>query len=225
MYLIQLGYVDIGCASENDVRVLGVNEGDFVYFATHALAHENGIVSGKAMDDRAGCFVLIQAVKELFDSYPCDIYFAFTSSEEVGARGGKTATELIQPDLLVAIDTANYSGLDYGFKNHRVLGAGPMLVYYDKTLAPKRRLLSYMQNLLEDANISYQKDIFAGGGTDAGTGHLVNAGRLAMVLGIPLRYCHGSCSFVQLKDLKTATYAIQLICSNFTEEVLKDLTN
>ncbi len=218
-------YVDIGCSSENDVRVLGVSEGDFVYFATDALVHENGIVSGKAMDDRAGCFVLIQAVKELFDSYPCDIHFAFTSSEEVGARGGKTVTELVQPDLLVAIDTANYSGLGSGFKNHRILGAGPMLVYYDKTLAPKRRLLSYIQKLLEDANIPYQKDIFAGGGTDAGTGHLVNAGRLAMVLGIPLRYCHGSCSFVQLKDLKTAAHVIQLICSNFTEEVLRDLTN
>ena len=58
-------------------------------------------------------------------------------------------------------------------------------------------------------NIPYQCDMFKGGGTDAGNAHLEAGGRLALVLGIPLRYCHGSYSMVHSNDLQ---HLIQLIC-------------
>lgn len=51
--------------------------------------------------------------------------------------------------------------------------------------------------------------MFKGGGTDAGNAHLEAGGCLALVLGIPLRYCHGSYSMVHSNDLQ---HLIQLIC-------------
>ncbi len=217
-------YVDLGCANEGEVRALGVSEGDRVCFDTAASTLANGVVAGKAMDDRTGCFVIAKAIAALGKDCPCDIYFAGTTSEEVGTRGGKTVTELVQPDFAVAVDTANHPELDRGFKNHRKLGEGPMIEHYDKTMSPNRRLIAGVKELLEASGIPYQKDMFGGGGTDAGTAHLVGSGRLAMILGIPLRYCHASCSFAHPDDLQNTVNVVVSICHWFSGEKLSELT-
>ena len=84
-----------------------------------------------------------------------------------------------------------------------------MIVHYDKTMAPNRKLLAYVKEVADKNNIPYQCDMLKGGGTDAGNAHLEAGGRLALVLGIPLRYCHGSYSMVHSNDLQ---HLIQLIC-------------
>jgi len=214
-------YVDLGASSADEVRALGVAEGDRVCFDTMASVLANGVVAGKAMDDRTGCYVIAEALRQLGDSHPCDLYFAGTSSEEVGTRGGKTATELVAPDLAIAVDTANHSELDRGFENHRLLGHGPMVEHYDKTMSPNRRMLAFVRNLLESESVPYQRDMFGGGGTDAGASHLVGTGCLAMVLGVPLRYCHGSCSLAHPMDLDAAVQAVLLLCERLDSDVLR----
>ena len=53
-----------------------------------------------------------------------------------------------------------------------------------------KKLIKYVKELVNEHGIPYQSDMFGGGGTDAGNAHLEKGGRLALVLGIPLRYCH-----------------------------------
>ena len=71
---------------------------------------------------------------------------AATSSEEVGVRGGKTATYQIDPDIVFAIDVANNPELVKNYTNHRQIGKGCMIVHYDKTMAPNAKLLQFVKD-------------------------------------------------------------------------------
>lgn len=216
-------YVDLGFDSEAEVRNYGIAEGSMVTFATDAFAISDERVAGKALDDRVGCAALVDAL-ELISQQPernNDVYIAFSSSEEVGTRGGKTVTDLVKPDIAVAVDTANHPELDRGFRNHRQLGAGFMLEHYDKTMSPNRNLLKFAKTLFEKYELSYQKDMFGGGGTDAGLAHLVDGGRLALVIGIPLRYCHASCSIADLRDIEGAAKAVAVFAQELNAAQLK----
>ncbi|MCD7839088.1 MAG: aminopeptidase [Erysipelotrichaceae bacterium] len=201
-------YVDIGCDSEQEVKNLGVDIGDMVCFASDMKQIQDNVYMGKAMDDRSGCYVLAEALKQMKDN-DNDLYFVGTSSEEVGTRGGRVATNMIQPDVFYAVDVANNPELIRNYTNHRLIGKGPMIIHYDKTMAPNRKLLAYVKKIADKNNIDYQCDMLGGGGTDAGNAHLEDGGRLALVLGIPLRYCHGSYSMVHSHDLNCL---IELVC-------------
>lgn len=205
-------YVDLGVESQEEVRSLGIEIGNMVTFDTSC--QEIGLgktMAGKAMDDRTGCYVIAESLKVLSQE-KCDseIIMCGTSSEEVGVRGGKTATYHADPDIVFAIDVANNPELVRNYTNHRMIGKGVMLVHYDKTLAPNEKLLNFVKDVADKENIPYQLDMFSGGGTDAGNAHLTYDGKLALVIGIPLRYCHGSVSYVNQEDLDNA---VKLVCA------------
>jgi putative aminopeptidase FrvX len=202
---IQQVYVDFGFDSIAAVLAAGLDVGNMVCFASdYRELSAQGIVAGKAMDDRASCFALAQAMLALRSvELDVNVVAAFTSSEEVGMRGGRLTAQMVQPDIFFAIDVAKNPELDRGFMNTRKLGQGPMFEFYDKTMVPNPKLLRLLCKVADDAHLPYQKDMFKGGGTDAGTAHLENSGMLAAVLGIPLRYCHDPYSFASQQDLKT----------------------
>jgi len=203
-------YIDVGCETEQEVKDLGIDVGNMVCFDSmmQPLSQPH-VYAGKAMDDRTGCYALIEACMKIKDNEN-DLYFVGTSSEEVGVRGAKTATHLIQPDIVFALDVANNPELVRNYTNHRRIGKGPMIVHYDKTMAPNRKLLAYVKKVAEELSIPYQPDMLSGGGTDAGNAHLEAGGRLALVLGIPLRYCHSSYSLVHGDDLDGI---VKLVCA------------
>ena len=195
-------YIDIGCDTREEVEAVGIEVGNMVCFASQmrSLSSQH-VYMGKAMDDRSGCYVVAETLKHLSHDTKNDLYFVATSSEEVGLRGAQTATYQIDPDVVFAVDVANNPELVKNYTNHRLIGKGPMLVHYDKTMAPNRQLIRYVKAVANKHQIPYQNDMLSGGGTDAGQAHLQKGGRLAMVLGIPLRYCHGAYSMVHADDL------------------------
>ena len=218
-------YVDIGVETQEEVLKIGIDIGDMCTFSTEFRSlSKSSIYAGKAMDDRSACYVLLESLNLLNEQeLPCNIAFAFTSSEEVGTRGGKLCSSLISPDVFFAVDVANHSELDRSAHNHRQIGQGPMLLYYDKTMIPNRKLLKKLQHIFLKNNIPYQKDMFKGGGTDAGSAHLENNGTMAAVLGIPLRYCHGPYSMVNEADIENMINLVNLISKEFTNELIDDL--
>lgn len=211
-------YVDIGVDTKDEVKALGIDVGDMVCFASYARQIQDKVYAGKAMDDRTGCYVITEAMKCMKEDTENDIYFVGTSSEEVGVRGGKTATHMINPDIMFAIDVANNPELVKNYTNHRLIGKGPMIVHYDKTMSPNRKLLAYVKNIANENAIPYQSDMFSGGGTDAGNAHLENGGRLALVLGVPLRYCHASYSFVHSDDLDNMVKLVTLLANHISRQ-------
>ncbi|CBL50877.1 aminopeptidase [Lactobacillus crispatus] len=217
-------YVDFGFDSREAVLKAGINIGDMVVFDSQfkRLA-ESDTVMGKAMDDRAGDFALINAMQKIAKlDLKVNVVAAFTSSEEVGCRGAKLCSYLKKPDLFFAVDVAKHPELDRGFTNHRKLGYGPMLEFYDKTMIPNRKLINYLNELATKNKIPYQHDMFKGGGTDAATAHLENGGTVSAVLGFPIKYCHDPHSFANLKDFSNMSKLIVTIAQSLSEQQIKD---
>lgn len=84
------------------------------------------------------------------------------------AANRKTATQRHSSDIALVLDTACWSkNFDYGSANHRQIGAGPMLVLYDKTLIAPAKLIALAETIARSQGIPLQ-DMFSNGGTDGG---------------------------------------------------------
>lgn len=97
--------VDIGARSYDEVMQAGIRPGDRVTFDTtfQVLPHQR--VMGKAFDDRLGCYLLVTLLRELHDAeLPAEVWLVASSSEEVGLRGGQTATRAVSPDVAIVLE-------------------------------------------------------------------------------------------------------------------------
>lgn len=209
-------YVDVGCETGQEILDLGVQIGDMVTFASESYEMaQPKVICGKAMDDRTGCYVISNAIKKIHEiKHKSEVWMVASGSEEVGTRGGKTTTELIDADIVVAVDVANNPELVKNFTNHRLLSKGCMILHYDKTMVPNEKFLRYVKKLAKEHNVLFQEDMFSGGGTDCANAHLVNTGKIALVIGIPLRYCHAAWSLVHEDDLNNAISLVTEIATS-----------
>lgn len=222
---VEQRYADFGFSTRKEFFDAGLSIGNIVCFSSnYRELKASNIVCGKAFDDRVGCYSLIKAMQELKKiDLGVNVVAAFTSSEEVGTRGGRLTSKIVDPDLFFAVDVAKHSELDQGFTNHRKLGHGPMIEFYDKTMVPNPNLINFLCQLADSRNIPYQRDMFQGGGTDAGTAHLENTGVSSAVLGLPLRYCHDSYSLANKTDLESLALLIEIIAKEIDEEMIQKI--
>nr|WP_159464323.1 aminopeptidase [Scandinavium goeteborgense] len=195
--------VDIGACNADEVAEAGVEPGDRVTFATTFSELPHNRVMGKAFDDRLGCYLLVTLLRELHSTpLNAEVWLVASSSEEVGLRGGQTATRALQPDLALVLDTACWAkNFDYGSDNHRQIGEGPMLVMYDKTLIAPPKLTAWVEDAAAQNAISLQRDMFSNGGTDGGAVHLCGNGIPTVVLGPPTRHGHCAASIADAGDI------------------------
>ena len=101
-------YIDFGCETAEEVRELGIEIGDWGTFAAECeLKPVGDILLGKAFDDRAGVYVVTEAMKRLVNTpHAAELWFAGSSSEEVGCRGAQTATAHLDADIVIPVDIA-----------------------------------------------------------------------------------------------------------------------
>lgn len=221
-------YVDIGACSKEDVLNLGIQIGDMVTYTTQykELDIEN-IVTGKAFDDRLGCFLMSEVIKELKDTeHKNTVYFAGTSSEEVGIRGGRTATYKVNPDLVIAIDVACFQNeFVRDHSNNRQIGKGPMVILFDRTLAPSDRVIDLIREEAKSCNIEIQQDMFNSGGTDAGEAHLIRDGIPSIVICLPVRYGHCAYSIGNKKDMEDLKRLLVSLIKTIDKEKYNNLVN
>lgn len=219
--------VDIGATSAEEVLSSGIDAGDRVTFDTlfQRLPHRR--VMGKAFDDRLGCYLLIALLRELHRApLDCELWLVASSSEEVGLRGGQTATRAINPDIALVLDTACWSkNFDYGSANHRQIGAGPMLVLYDKTLIAPPKLTAFIEKVARPLGIPLQKDMFSNGGTDGGAVHLSGTGVPAVVLGPPTRHGHCAASIADENDINHTHQLLVALVACMNRETVAHLTD
>jgi putative aminopeptidase FrvX len=219
-------YVDIGLSSRDEVINFGINPGDMVTFNSKSEMLNENVLMAKALDDRIGCYILKEVDRRLKDiNHKNNIDLCFTSSEEVGTRGGKCCSDIINPDIIFAVDVACAPDLIRNYTNQRQISKGCMIVHYDKTMIPNRKLIKWIKDLANKNNIEFQCDMFSGGGTDAAQAHLSNGGKLSIVLGIPLRYCHGSYSMTDLRDAEGLINLILCIIKGFTNQEYSNISS
>lgn len=191
-------YIDVASTSSDFVKK-NFQIGDMCVFKTDFYENEDCIIC-KAADDRIGCYILIEAIKN-HPSTDNDIYYVFSVQEEVGTRGAKTAGYSINPDLAIALDvTATGDSLDKT-KMDVKLNGGAAIKLMDKSLITHPEVKDLLTNLAKNNNIKYQYEVLEFGGTDAGAIHLTREGVPSGVISIPTRNLHTSGEIFNKNDV------------------------
>lgn len=193
-------YIDIGAKNREEAEK-HLSIGAYVSFDTECVSIGGGCFRGKAFDDRAGCAVLLELLREenglSFDA-------AFTVQEEIGLRGARVAAYTLRPQIALAIEATAAADTPDTREEHSatVLGKGPAISFMDRTLIVDRGILKELVGAAEKAAIPFQLRRAAGGGTDAGAIALSREGARAGVVAVPCRYIHSPCGVLKESDLQ-----------------------
>ena len=193
-------FIDVGASSRDDCPVQIGDAGCFLRPMVETGKH----LTSKAMDDRIACAVMIQTMREL-ESSPHDIYFVFSTQEEVGLRGATTSAFGIAPDVGVAIDVTGCPDTpEPAFKMAIALDKGPAIKVKDSGMLATPWVKNWMIDVAEANEIPYQLEVLPGGTTDARAIQTTQAGIPAGCLSIPCRYVHSPSETVSYSDVRNA---------------------
>lgn len=211
-------YIDIGAKSKEDAEK-SVSIGDYVVFDSSYQEFGDGLIKAKALDDRVGCALLIELIKEDKEN---DFYAVFTVMEELGLRGAGPAAYSVEPDTAIILEgTVCYELPE--LESHLTptkLGEGPSISLMDRTTVYDSNLIEKIVALAEENNISYQYRKTSMGGNDSGKIHTSKAGCGTAALSVPCRYIHGPNSVMSKKDYSHTYQLLKVVVSNFNEGVL-----
>jgi endoglucanase len=195
--------IDVGCSSREEAE-RWFKPGDYATFATRAREIGSGLVMGKALDDRAGCAILVEI---LLGEYPgVELHAAFTVQEEQGLRGARVAAHAIAPQLGVALEGTICADGPAREEPEWVtrVGAGPALSLRDRTSVADAGLLARLQEVARADGIPFQLRRSAMGGNDAGAIARALEGAATASVSVPCRYLHGPASVASLADMAAA---------------------
>ena len=191
-------FIDIGTKSGEETEKI-ISIGDIAVFCGD-FVQQNDILISKAMDNRAGCYVLIESIKNIKSQN--DLYFVFTVQEEVGLRGAKTSAFGIMPDYAIAVDVTDVGDTPENIKIDTKLGGGACIKVMDKSVLCDSFVRSLLIELAKSNKINYQLEVMTDGGTDAGAISLTGAGVRTGGVSIPTRYIHSPSEMISKKDLQ-----------------------
>jgi endoglucanase len=213
--------IDIGAASESEANS-AVTVGQTATFATEFRTW-NGAASGKALDDRAGCAVLIELLRG--PRLPVDMLAAFTVQEEVGLRGAQVAAHAFDPDAAVAIDATPANDLpptiEQDVSPNTRLGHGPAIYVMTRRDLSDPRLVKHFVATGDAQKIPYQIRQPGGGGTNAGGIIPARSGVPTISVSVPTRYLHSPASLLYLKDVRSTVALVRESAARLTPQTLQ----
>lgn len=179
-----------------------ISVGDRVTFKQSFEKMLNNRVTGKALDDRAGCAALIRCAELLSQKeLPCNVAFLLSDAEEIGGMGAKTKSFKIFPNEAVAVDVSFGNAPDIASEKTGTLGDGAML-----GISPllSKQVTDGLKAAAESKNIKFQYEVMGGKtGTNADHIALTRSGVPTGLLSIPLRNMHTPVEVVCVDDVES----------------------
>jgi putative aminopeptidase FrvX len=211
-------YVDVGLSAER-VREL-VRPGDVVT-RERELARLGNLVTSKSLDNRAGLYVLIEAMRAL-GPHECEIFAVAAVQEEVGLRGARVAAARIRPQLALAMDItlANDGPGTAAHQHVSTIGGGAAIKVYDTSVIVPARVVEHLLAVAVERGIAHQLEIMPRGGTDTRELQLSGDGAVAGCVSIPTRYVHQSVETLDPEDLDASVALVAAFCE--TAQALVD---
>lgn len=202
-------YIDLGVENKEEVERLGIQVGDMITCKNRfAVMNNENFLMAKAWDDRVGALIATEVLMNL--------------KEEVGCRGGKTATHLIQPDIAFAVDVTVPCDIPEA-KGVAKLGKGVNLCLMDHSHLRHQGLIHYMEKLAKELDIPYYYDMLTAGGTDSGSIHMSFDGIPTITLSLPCRYVHAHHSIIHKKDYENTVKLLTAFCKNLTWDIVEEI--
>ena len=209
-------FIDIGVKSKEDALKY-VSTGDYACFDSGYVEFGDGFVKAKALDDRVGCYNLINIAKR---KPGADIYYVFAVQEEVGHRGAIVASKKIDPAFAIILEVTTCSDVpgtdEFGFSTH--IGEGVALSMRDGGCYSDVELTSEIKEFADKNEIKCQYKQTTLGGNDASAVQLSNNGVKVAALSVPCRYIHSQSNVAKLCDIK----AMEELLYTFIESKVKN---
>ena len=220
-------FIDVGTTSYDEtVNNFKIGVGAPVIPDVECTYNENSrMFLGKAFDDRVGCAVILDVMKELKGKeLPVSLTGVLSSQEEEGCRGALVAAQKVMPDLAIVLEGPP---ADDNFRNeYRSQGAlrkGAQVRHIDPTMIANPRLIRFIQKIAQENNIKIQETVRESGGTNASKIHLENGGIPTVVIGIPVRYTHSHYGFISYDDYIETVKLVKAIAENITKDIIESL--
>ena len=195
--------IDIGAANREDALKY-VELGDTVTFDTDVRELLNDCITGRALDDRLGAFIVMEALakaKETGTSVGC--YAVATTGEETTGNGAYFTASRVKPNIVIAVDvtyTSDNCGISEAETGDISLGKGPVLC---NNPSIHKKVNGHLRECARKLGISVQIEAASGHtGTDGDIMHKTGIGVPFALISIPLRYMHNPAEVGSLKDVQ-----------------------
>jgi len=196
-------WIDIG-AKDRKAAEKRVAIGDAATVVVGFERLEGDVVTGRAMDNKCGAFVVCEALRILSRrKIPAAVFAVTTVQEELGRRGAGPSAFGVDPDVGIAVDVDHATDFPDAEKKKtgdRKLGGGPVL-----TRGPHLNpiITDLFFRVAQETKMAYQvngnpRDT----GTDATVMQLSRAGVATGLISVPLRYMHTPVEVISLSDLE-----------------------
>lgn len=196
-------FLDIGAKSHEDAEKL-IQVGDFAVYEA-PMFEQSGVICGPYLDNRIGCVTLLLTMMGLPETVSDDLYFVFTTQEEVGLRGAGTAAFAIEPDVAVAVDVTDTGDLpEHKYPMACHMGGGPAVKVMDRSVLCSPQVRAALEEAGLLAAVPVQREILRFGGTDTAALQRSRGGVAAGALSIPTRYIHSPCEMCAVSDVEQA---------------------
>lgn len=208
-------YIDIG-ASDREEASDYVSPGDSVCFSAN-FEFENNMVKSKSIDDRIGCFILMNLIKQ---DLPCDMYFTFVVQEEIGLRGAKVAAFDVNPDVAIVVEATTAADIKGTSPEKQVckVGNGAVIAFMDNSTIYDKELYNLALKLAKENGIKLQVKSLVAGGNDSGTIHTSRAGVKTIAVSLPCRYLHTACGMICADDIWETQRLVKKLAEKICEE-------
>lgn len=207
--------IDIGASSREEAEKY-VSTGDFASFAAKFTMLGNGRVCSKAIDDRAGCAIMLDMIENEIEY---DTYFAFTVQEEVGLRGATAAAFGVNPDFAIVLETTTASDISAVSGAQRVceLGKGAVVSYMDRRTIYDKALYELCFETARENKIPCQTKTMVAGGNDSGAIHISGNGVRTLAISAPCRYLHSPACVADMSDIEACSKLVNLLIPRIFE--------
>ncbi len=197
--------IDIGAKDADDAKNY-VQPGDPIHLHTYHQELLNGLLAARAVDDRGGAFIILEALKRAKElGCKIGVYAATTVGEETTMRGAHWAGSRVNPDVAIAVDVTyaqDYPGTDPNESGPVKLGKGPVIC--NSSIANKK-VNQLLKDCAEANSIPYQVESFLGRtGTDADKIHFAGRGITTALVSLPLRYMHSPSEVCHFDDIENS---------------------
>lgn len=226
-YKMEELFIDVGASSRKEAESWGIKPGCPIALERSLEKIGRGdLVSGKALDDRIGCAIMIKVAEEISnETFDYDIYFGGTVQEELGLRGAKVMAFSITPSFGLVVDSSA-AGDTPGLSQKKAplkVGRGPGITIMDSGFMVSEEVKELMISAAEENRIPYQLNVVKGGTTDAAYIRLTKEGVPAGSIAVPVRYGHSSVEVASLEDVANSIKLTVAILRRIDSEKLRAL--
>ena len=207
------GLLDFGALSRERVESMGVRDGDSATVPKRYRKLLGSRVSGRSLDDRLGCAVLIEAMRRIARKARRarrSVDFVFSVEEEIGMHGARHYMQGVRPSRVYPIDTFVTAESPFGPEKlaPALLGGGAVLRAIDQSgmtpLSEVERVLA----IAKRARIPVQMGVTAGG-NDGSVFRFFET--VNVPIGFPLRYAHSPVETADLRDAESVADLVEAL--------------